>query len=50
MAKQHGDSPEEEWQSRICIDPHDLNEAVLREHHPMSSIEDIASRLQDSAV
>ena len=35
---------------RICIDPCDLNEAILREHHPMNSIEDIATRLQDSAV
>ena len=35
---------------RICIDPRDLNEAILREHHPMNSIEDIATRLQDSAV
>ena len=35
---------------RICIDPCDLNEAILREHHPMNSIEDIVTRLQDSAV
>ena len=30
---------------RICIDSHDLNEAILREHHPMNSIEDITTRL-----
>ena len=35
---------------RICIDPCDLSEAILREHRPMNSIEDIATRLQDSAV
>ena len=35
---------------RICIDLRDLNEAILREHHLMNSIEDIATRLQDSAV
>ena len=35
---------------RICIDSRDLNEVILREHHLMNSIEDIATRLQDSAV
>ncbi len=35
---------------RICIDPRDLNKAVLREHYPMNSIEDIATRLRGSTV
>ena len=35
---------------RICIDLHDLSEAILREHHPMNSTEDIGTRLQDSVV
>lgn len=35
---------------RICINPHNLNKAILREHHPMSSIEDIATLLEGSTV
>ena len=30
---------------RICIDPRDLNLAIKREHHPMNTIEDVATRL-----
>ena len=30
---------------RICLDPTDLNEAILREHHPIPTPEDVASRL-----
>jgi transposase InsO family protein len=33
---------------RICIDPSDLNRAILREHFPMNSIEDVATRLHGS--
>ena len=33
---------------RICIDPSDLNKAVKREHFPMNTIEDIATRLNGS--
>ena len=33
---------------RICIDPSDLNRAIRREHFPMSTIEDIATRLHGS--
>ena len=33
---------------RICIDPTDLNRVILREHHPMSTIDDIATRLNSS--
>ena len=33
---------------RICIDPSDLNKAVLREHFPMNSMEDIVTRLHGS--
>ena len=35
---------------RTCMDPSDLNKAILREHHPTGSIEDIATRLQGSTV
>ena len=30
---------------RICIDPTDLNKAIHREHYPMNSFEDVATRL-----
>ncbi|XP_064458840.1 uncharacterized protein K02A2.6-like [Ornithodoros turicata] len=30
---------------RICLDPADLNKALLREHYPMATLEDIAPRL-----
>jgi len=30
---------------RICIDPKDLNKAIKREHYPMNTIEDVATRL-----
>lgn len=33
---------------RICIDPTNLNEAIQREHFPMSTIEDISTRLSGS--
>jgi hypothetical protein len=33
---------------RICIDPSDLNKAIQREHFPMNTIDDIATRLHGS--
>ena len=33
---------------RLCIDPFHLNRAILREHYPMSSIDDILTRLNGS--
>ena len=33
---------------RLCIDPFQLNKAILREHFPMSSIDDICTRLNGS--
>ena len=33
---------------RICIDPTDLNKAILREHYPMNTIEDVVTRLHGS--
>ena len=35
---------------RICIDPSDLNKSIKREHFPMNTIEDIATRLNGSKV
>lgn len=33
---------------RICIDPTDLNKAILREHYPMNTIDEVATRLHGS--
>ena len=35
-------------QVRICIDPLDLNKAILREHFPMNHTDEIATRLHGS--
>ena len=35
---------------RICLDPKDLNKAILRENYPMPTIEDIATRLHGAKV
>jgi hypothetical protein len=35
---------------RICLDPTDLNKAVLCEHFPMNTIEDIATRVHGSKI
>lgn len=34
----------------ICLDPKDLNRAVQREHYPLPTIEDIATRLHGAKV
>ena len=35
---------------RICIDPQDLNRALLRAHYPLPTIEDVATRLCKAKV
>ena len=35
---------------RICIDPQDLNRALLRAHYPLPTIEDVATRLYKAKV
>ena len=35
---------------RICLDPRDLNRAIQREHYPLPTIEDIATRLHGAKV
>ncbi|KAK4296250.1 hypothetical protein Pmani_031249 [Petrolisthes manimaculis] len=42
--------PKKNGQLRICIDPRDLNKAIRREHYPMPTIEDIATRLSGARV
>ena len=35
---------------RICIDPKDLNGAVLREHFPLKTIDDVISNMPNAKV
>ena len=35
---------------RICLDPKDLNKAIMREHYPLPTIEDVATRLSGARV
>ena len=35
---------------RICIDPKDLNKALLRPHYPISTIDEILPRLANAKV
>ena len=35
---------------RICIDPKDLNKAIRREHYPLPTIEEVATRLHGAKV
>ena len=35
---------------RVCMDPSDLNHAVMREHFPMPTVEDVISRMPNAKV
>ena len=37
--------PKIDGQLRLCLDPKDLNKAILREHYPLPTIEEVATRL-----
>ena len=41
---------EGETKLRICLDPRDLNLAIKREHFPMPTIEEIATRLNGAKL
>ncbi len=40
--------PKKNGKLRICLDPKDLNRAIQREHYPLPTIEDVATRLHGS--
>ena len=42
--------PKKNGALRICLDPKVLNNAILREHYPLPTIEDIATRLHRAKV
>ena len=35
---------------RVCMDPSDFNRAVMREHFPMQTVEDVISRMPNAKV
>ena len=35
---------------RLCLDPKDLNKAIQREHYPLPTIEDVATRLHGAKL
>ena len=42
--------PKKDGKIRICLDPKDLNIAIQREHYPLPTIEEIATRLHGAKV
>ena len=42
--------PKKNGMLRLCLDPKDLNKAVQREHYPLPTIEDVATRLHGARV
>ena len=42
--------PKKNGTLRICLDPKDINKAILREHYPLPMIEDIATRLHGAKL
>ena len=42
--------PKKDGKLRICLDPQDLNRAILREHYPLPTIEEVATRLHGAKV
>ena len=42
--------PKKNGTLRICLDPKDLNAAIQREHYPLPTIEDVATRLYGAKV
>ena len=50
------DAEPNEWVSksydrlRVCLDPTDLNEAILLEHYPMKTLEEVVARMPNAKV
>ena len=42
--------PKKDGKPWICLDPRDLNQAIRREHYPLPTIEDVATRLHGARV
>lgn len=42
--------PKPNGKLRICLDPKELNKAIQREHYPLPTIEDVATRLHGAKI
>ena len=42
--------PKKDGKLRFCLDPKDLNLAIQREHYPLPTTEDVATRLHGTKV
>ena len=42
--------PKKDGRLRLCLDPQDLNKAIKREHYPLPTIEEIATRLHGAKL
>ena len=42
--------PKKNGRLRLCLDPQDLNKAIQREHYPLPTIEEIATRLHGAKL
>ena len=36
--------------TRVCLDPRDLNQYIMREHYPLSTLEEAAARMPGATV
>ena len=42
--------PKKDGRLRLCLDPQDLNRAIQREHYPLPTIEEVATRLHGAKL
>ena len=42
--------PKKNGKLRVCLDPKDLNRAVMREHYPLPTIEEVSSKLAGAEI
>ena len=42
--------PKKNGRLRLCLNPQDLNKAIQREHYPLPTIEEIATRLHGAKL
>ena len=47
MVAQHKKGTDE---IRVCIDPHDLNKALKRPHHPTKTVEEVAAKMDGATI
>ncbi len=47
MDQRNGYGTQEKW---ACLDPQDLNKAIQREHYPLPTIEEVATRLHGAKL